>query len=83
MTAKQNVVGPQVRKLRYQLEMTQEMLAARCATLGWDVSRESVAKLETGLRCVTDVELVFLAKALKVNLTDLYPPQVSLKSYTR
>lgn len=69
----QNVIGEQVRKLRYARELTQETLAAKCNVLGWDLSRGTLAKIEAGLRCVTDAELFVLAKALKLELRDLYP----------
>jgi len=70
--AKQNIVGPQVRKLRYQQGITQETLAARCGVLGWDISRATLSKIEAQLRCVTDAELETLAKALRVEITALY-----------
>jgi transcriptional regulator with XRE-family HTH domain len=73
MAKPQNIVGPQVRKLRYQLGLTQELLAARCGLLGWDLSRATLSKIEAQLRCVTDRELKLLAEALKVGLDDLYP----------
>ncbi|MBL9202715.1 MAG: helix-turn-helix transcriptional regulator [Opitutaceae bacterium] len=69
----QNIVGEQVRRLRYQRELTQEALAAKCNVLGWDISRGALAKIEAGLRCVTDAELFVLAKVLKVELRQLYP----------
>lgn len=53
--------------------MTQEALAARCGVLGWDLSRATLSKIEAQLRCVTDRELEFLAKALKVQIPALYP----------
>lgn len=77
MTKQQNVVGPQVRKLRYQQGMTQEELAARCGVLGWDLSRATLSKIEAQLRCVTDRELELLATALKVDLPSLYSPKGS------
>ena len=70
----ENIVGPQIRRLRYQRGMTQDALAARCARLGWDVSRGTVAKVESRVRCVNDQELVTLARALRVSLDELYPP---------
>jgi len=73
MARPQNIVGPQVRKLRYQRGMTQEALAARCGVLGWDLSRATLSKIEAQLRCVTDAELEFLADALKVEIPALYP----------
>ena len=69
----QNIVGPQVRKLRDQKSFTQEMLAARCGVLGWDLSRATLSKIEAQLRCVTDVELEVIARALKVEISALYP----------
>ena len=75
MSNRQNIVGPQVRKMRDQQNMTQEALAARCGVLGWDLSRGTLSKIEAQLRCVTDTELRVLADALKVGLDDLYPPK--------
>jgi len=73
MAKLQNIVGPQVRKLRYQAGITQDGLAARCGVLGWDLSRATLSKIEAQLRCVTDVELDILAKALRVGIVHLYP----------
>lgn len=70
-----NIVGPQVRKLRDQKGLTQEMFAARCTVLGLDLSRATLSKIEAQLRCVTDAELVVLAEALKVDVTTLLPPK--------
>lgn len=70
----QNVVGPQIRRLRDTRDWSQEVLAARCGRLGWDLSRGTLAKVESGFRCVTDGELVTLARALRVSLDELYPP---------
>lgn len=50
MTAPLNLIGPAVRKFRNQKNWTQEALAARLQVEGWDVSRESVAKLEAQFR---------------------------------
>jgi transcriptional regulator with XRE-family HTH domain len=72
MAKQQNIVGPQVRKLRYQESITQDGLAARCGVLGWDLSRATLSKIEAQLRCVTDIELEILAKALRVEIAQLY-----------
>ena len=74
MTKPQNIIGPQISKLRYQQGLTQEMFAARCSLQGWDLSRGTLSKIEAQLRCVTDSELVILAKALKVEANALLPP---------
>jgi transcriptional regulator with XRE-family HTH domain len=70
---RQNIVGPQVRKRRYELDWSQEQLAARLGRMGWDVSRGTLAKLEASVRCVSDSELLMLAKALGVKADDLFP----------
>ncbi len=49
------------------------MLAARCRRWGWDLSRETLAKIETQLRWVSDFEMVCLAKALRVEPETLLP----------
>jgi transcriptional regulator with XRE-family HTH domain len=77
MPKKQNIVGPQVRKLRYQRNITQEAMAARCGVLGWDLSRATLSKIEAQLRCVTDAELDILAKALKVEIAELFTAKAS------
>ena len=61
----QNLIGDRVRKLRESRNLTQDLLAAACQRLGWDVSRVTVAKIETGVRAVNDGEIVVLAAVLK------------------
>ena len=73
MKNKQNIVGPQVRRLRYQQGLTQDMFAACCARKGWDISRATLSKIEAQLRCVVDSEMVVLAAALNVQLEELLP----------
>ena len=68
-----NVVGAQVRKLRYARDLSQEEITARCNVLGWDISRGTLAKIEAGVRCVTDAELFVLAKVLRTDLDELFP----------
>ncbi len=67
------MVGPQIRKLRDQQNLSQPMLAARCRRWGWDLSRETLAKIEIQLRWVSDFELLCLARALRVEPEDLWP----------
>ena len=53
--------------------MSQAAFAASCQRAGWDVGRAVLAKIECGIRCVEDHELLELAKALRCPLADLYP----------
>ena len=79
MTSPLNLIGPQVRKLRMKKGYTQEDLSAKLQVEGWDVSRESLAKLESTFRRVPDCELLFLAKVLKVEVMALFPRGIDLK----
>ena len=72
ITAK-NVVGPQVRRLRVARGMSQADFAARCQRSGWDIARIAIAKIEGGTRCVSDGELLELAKALSCPMAELFP----------
>ena len=67
-----NLVGPVVRKIRYQRGLTQAMLTARCNRAGWDIGENTIAKIEAQIRCVTDREIVHLAKAIGVKVQDLF-----------
>ncbi len=71
-----NVVGPQIRKLRNKLALSQEELAARCQLHGLDFSRAILSHIEARLRCVTDSELFKLALVLKTPMEDLLPAEM-------
>ena len=68
-----NIIGKQVSRLRNGLDLSQEDLSARCQRQGLDISRGTLAKIEAGVRCVSDSELLLLAKALEVSVSDLFP----------
>ena len=79
-----NIVGPQIRKRRSVLDLTQEELATRCQLAGLDISRGTLSQIEAQLRCVTDNELLALAKILKVTTDSLFPVEKrSRKSASR
>ena len=73
MPTPKNIVGQTIRRLRNAAGMTQPILAAKCGVLGWDVSREVLAQIESQFRYVTDWELVVLARVLAVSVEDLIP----------
>ncbi|KAA3658656.1 MAG: XRE family transcriptional regulator [Chloroflexi bacterium] len=64
-----NIVGRRVKLARTKIKprMTQADLAAKLQLDDWDIDRVGVAKIEVGIRQVTDYELVKLAKALNVS----------------
>lgn len=73
MKPPRNMVGPVVRRLREEAGYSQPMLVARLNLDGWDISRETLAKIESQVRWVADFELVRLAKALACSIPNLFP----------
>lgn len=67
-----NIVGPRVRQIREHQKLTQEQFVARCNVQGWDISRATLAKIESRVRRVTDFEVLLLAKCLKVEVGELF-----------
>ena len=72
-SAKLNVIGPQVRKIRERKGWTQSQLAVKLQLFGWDTSQDSVSRLENQDRRVPDLELFVLGKVLDAKLEDLFP----------
>ena len=68
-----NIIGRQVAKVRTAKGLSQDALAGKCQRAGLDVSRGTLAKIESGIRCVSDSELLYLAKALEVSVSELFP----------
>jgi transcriptional regulator with XRE-family HTH domain len=66
-----NIVGPIIRDLRERENLTQPMLVAKLNLGGWDISRETLAKIETQIRWVADSELLQLADALDVDAGEI------------
>ena len=67
-----NIVGPQIRLRRSALDLTQEQLALKCQLAGLDISRGTLSQIEARIRCVTDDELLALAKVLGVSTDSLF-----------
>jgi transcriptional regulator with XRE-family HTH domain len=67
-----------VRKHRNKKGWTQAVLARKLQLQGWDISVNSLGKLEAQLRRVPDCELMFLAKVLKIDCKELFPKNAAL-----
>ena len=50
---------------------SQRELADALQLLGLDVDKNAIQRIEAGKRFVTDIEIVYLAKVLKVSYEDL------------
>ncbi len=54
------------------------MLSARCETSGLTLSRETLAKIEAQVRCLTDIELLTIATVLRVQVKEFFPDKSKL-----
>jgi len=67
-----NIVGENVKKIREKNGWTQEQLAAKCHLLEWNISRGTLAKIESNVRGVSDNEVKLLSKVLNVKIEELF-----------
>ena len=77
MTRNGNLIGKQVSKARNALDLSQADLAARCQLKGWDLSRDVLARIETGIRGISDKEIAIFCDVLGVPVQELLPPRIS------
>jgi transcriptional regulator with XRE-family HTH domain len=76
-----NIIGPRVRWLRHQRSWSQNDLAIRLQLLGMEEgTRGRVSKIEARLVWVSDEDMIYLARALKVEVGDLYPEMIRKSS---
>ena len=68
MLRMQNITGKNIQSIRKNKNLTQEDLAIRLQIHGLGHTRSTIAKIENGLRRVTDIELQVMAKALEVSV---------------
>ncbi len=66
-----NVLASRLRRAREKLGWSQSDLARELQLVGWDAGRTLITKIELRERCVTDYELIVLARVLSVGLDDL------------
>lgn len=67
-----NIIGNNVRAIREKKGWTQEQLVAKCNLIDWKISRSTLAKIESKVRRVTDIEVEKLASALNIPLDELF-----------
>jgi len=67
---KRNIVGDRVQQARRAARppITQTDLVARLQILGIQIDQSGLSKIESGRRPVSDIEVLALAKALKVSV---------------
>jgi transcriptional regulator with XRE-family HTH domain len=73
-------VGLRIKQARKEAKMTQMELAAQLQLMNIAIDRSMVAKLESGLRPVSDIEIMAMARVLKVPVSLLFEGSVKLFS---
>lgn len=76
---KQNMIGPAIQRIRRQQKLTQAALAAKCREAGLVLGKTEVAKIECGVRCITDVEIAALARVLAVEPGEFFVPEPAIE----
>ena len=66
-----NISGSNIRKFRKEQKLTQAEFVARCQVSDFDITRSTLAKIESNCRQVTDIELKKIAAVLNVSEADL------------
>lgn len=74
-----NVIGTRVRKLRKELNISQQELSNRLELMAIYICRGSISRIEDLSRTVTDIEMFGLAKALGVSVEELYDKELLSK----
>ena len=72
-----NIIGPQVRRLRNALGWSQNQLAIKLQLLGMEAAtRKKVAKIEAREVWVSDDDMLFISRVLRVEVAQLFPPSI-------
>lgn len=66
-----NVCGVHIAKHRKLMKKSQRELAEDLQRLGLDVDKNAIQRIEAGKRFVTDIELIYISKALKITYDEL------------
>ena len=70
-TDKNNICGQHIRMIREKKKLTQDQFAAKLQVEGLGVNQNSISRIETGKRIVTDFELKVISKVLDIDVNEL------------
>lgn len=65
-------IGNNIRMLREQKHMTQDLLAAKLQLRGCDITRSAVAKIEVGQRHLYPDEILLIHEILGVSFDEIF-----------
>ena len=70
---KNNVCGEKIAFYRKEMKLSQKKLADKLQLIGLDIDKNAIQRMESGQRFITDIELIYLARAFKKNISELFP----------
>ncbi len=68
---KANMIGPNIRKNRIKLHLSQDALATKMQLRNIEISQKVISRIEKQERFVTDYELLAFSEVLKVDIYEL------------
>lgn len=68
----ETAIGNNIRVLRENKNITQEILAAKLQVNGCDITRSAVAKIEVGQRHIYPDEIILIKKILGVTYDEIF-----------
>ena len=68
---KNNICGKNIAKFRKEMDISQRELSEKLQLIGLDVDKNAIQRMESGQRFITDIELIYLAKALNKSVLEL------------
>ena len=71
-TEYEKIVGNNIRKIREQAKMTQEILATTLQLSGCDITRSAVAKIEVGQRHIYPDEIRLIKEILSTTFEKIF-----------
>lgn len=66
-TGANNLIGERLAKMRKAMGLSQKKFADRLQLLGLDIDKNAIQRIECGKRFVTDIELVYICRALEID----------------
>jgi len=75
MTQNANVIGRNVARFRYQKGWSQDLFVTKMQLLGFYITRDILANIETLRTIATDKQIVVFAEVFGVPVGDLFPPK--------
>ena len=67
-----NIIGKNIKRIREKKLWTQEVLVAKCQVAQWEITRSTLAKIESNVRRVTDLEVKRFSQILEVSYDELF-----------